>query len=113
MAYYVNMDIQVGNGNIDIVDKAIKLIGNRILSMSVITTQGACTDEMCPLIKKIVCNITDNFEMNSSYKIQSPVKIEMPQEVYYSIDKERQHIKIKISLNGKLEIKGLSLIGTV
>ncbi len=107
------MEIQVGNGTIEIADKVIKLIGNNVLSISIITTQGACTDEMCPLIKKAACNITKSFRTDSSYKIQNPVKIEMPHEVYYSIDKERQHIKIKTSLNGKLEIKGLSLISTV
>jgi len=106
------MEISLGNGTIEISDKAIKFLGNKVLSISIITTQGACTDEMCPLIKKIVCDISDNFGKNPSYKIQSPVKIEMPPEVYYSIDKERQHIKIKISFNKKLEIKGLSLVGT-
>ena len=36
-------------------DKAVKLIGNRVLSISILTTQVACTDEMCPLIKTAVC----------------------------------------------------------
>ena len=107
------MDIQIGKGSIDIGDKALKLIGNRVLSISILTTQGACTDEMCPLIKTAVCEIKDNFSTNTLYKIQDPVKIEMPQEVYNSIDRERQHIKLKISLKGKPEIKGFSLVSAV
>ena len=107
------MNIKIGKGTMEIGDKIIKLIGNKVLSVSVIAVQGACTDEMCPLIKKPQCNITKDFEIKDSYKIYNPVKVEMPDEMYYSIDKGRQCVKVKLSLNGKIEIKGLSLIGAV
>ena len=35
----------------------------------------------------------------------------MQQEIYNSINKERQAVKIKYKIGGKFEIKGLSLIG--
>lgn len=107
------MKIPVGNGSIEIGDKTIKLIGDKILSISVTTVQGPCTDEMCPLIKKPICTLTDHFTYNDSYRMENPLKIEMPQGVYDSINMERQNIKIKYKINGKFEIKGLSLIGTV
>ncbi|MCL4453606.1 hypothetical protein [Ferroplasma sp.] len=105
------MKIQVGNGSIEIGDKEFKLIGKRVLSISVTTIQGPCTDEMCPLIKKPVCTIIDHFTPNNDYRIENPLQIEMQQEIYNSINKERQAVKIKYKIGGKFEIKGLSLIG--
>ncbi len=104
------MDVKIGKGTMEIGDRVIKLIGNRVLSLSVITVKGPCTDEMCSLIRKPKCNVTDNYVLQNAYVVKEPIKIEMPQELYYSIDREREHIKVKISLNGKIEIKGLSLI---
>ena len=107
------MQIKVDNGSIEIGDKEVKLIGHRVLSINVITIQGPCTDEMCPLIKKPVCTIIDDFTPGDNFIIENPVKIEMQQEVYNSINRERQKVKIKYKIGGKLEIKGLSLVGTV
>ncbi len=107
------MQIRVGNGSIEIGDKEVKLIGHRVLSISIMTIQGPCTDEMCPLIKKPVCTIIDGFTSIDNYRIENPIKIEMLQEVYNSINRDRQKVKIKYKIGGKLEIKGLSLIGTV
>ncbi len=107
------MEIQIGNGSIEIGDKEVKLIGNRVLSISVTTVQGPCTDEMCPLIKKSACAIIESFSSNNNYRIENPLKIEMPEEVYNSINRERQKIKIKSKIGRKLEIKGLSLVSTV
>ncbi|WMT52183.1 MAG: hypothetical protein RE471_04710 [Ferroplasma sp.] len=106
------MKVQVGNGSIEIGDKEVKLIGTRILSISVTTVQGPCNDEMCPLIKKPVCTIVDHFSQSEDYRIENPLQIEMQQEVYNSINRERQAVKIKYKIGGKFEIKGLSLIGT-
>ena len=38
------MEIHIGNGSIEIGDKEVNLIGNRVLSISVTTVQGPCTD---------------------------------------------------------------------
>ena len=102
----------MGNGIIEIEDKAIKLIGKNVLSISIITIHGPCTDEMCPLIKKPLCALNDEFTAENDYRIQAPVRIEMPYEIYNSISMERQRVKIKYKISGKFEIKGLSLIGT-
>jgi hypothetical protein len=107
------MEFALGNGTMEITDKALKLINGRVLSVAIAMVPGACTDKMCPMIKKTICNIVDNYELNDAYKIEEPVRIEIPEEMYYSINKERQHVKIKASFNGKIEIRGLSLVGAV
>jgi hypothetical protein len=107
------MNIQIGNGSIEIGGREVSLIGDRILSISVVTVQGPCTDEMCPLIKKPVCSLVDHFTLTDNYRIEAPLKIEMQYEIYNSINRERQKVKIKYKIGGKFEIKGLSVIGTV
>jgi hypothetical protein len=107
------MEIQVGKGTIALDEKTIKLTKNKVISISIVVTQGACTDNMCPVIKKAVCNINDDYTIKDSFRIEKPVKIEMESEVYYSIDKERENVKLKGSFNKKIELRGFSLVGTV
>ncbi|WP_337860667.1 hypothetical protein [Ferroplasma sp.] len=107
------MKIQIGKGTLDIDEKIINLTGNKVISISIVSVQGACTDNMCPLIKKTVCTIVDNYILKNSFKAEYPVKIEIADDVYYSIDKERQNVKLKSSFNKKIEVKGLSLVSAV
>jgi hypothetical protein len=106
------MIIKLGNGSIYIDEKVKNLLNNRVLLIKITMEKGPCTDELCPLIRKVSCEINDNYKFDSTYKIHEPVKIEMYNDIYNSINKERENIKIKKGFKG-IEIKGISLVGTV
>ena len=106
------MLIKIGKGSIDIDNKIKDILNNKVLLIKITTEKGACTDNLCPLIRKISYEINDNYTFEDTHKIYEPVRIEMYREVYNSIDKERENIKIKKGFRG-IEIKGISLVGTV
>lgn len=106
------MIIKIGNGYIDMDEKIINALRNKVLLIKIVIEKGPCTDNLCPLIKKISYEINDGYRFNDTIKINEPVKIEMYKEIYNSINKEREKIKIKKGFKG-IEIKGISLVNII
>jgi len=106
------MIIKIGNGSIDVDEKLIDILKDKVLLIKITMEKSPCTDNLCPLIKKISYEINDNYKFNDTYKINDNIKIEMYNEIYNSINKEREKIKIKKGFKG-IEIKGISLVNTV
>ncbi len=106
------MLVKIGKGSVDIDNKIKDILNNKVLLIKITAEKGGCTDNLCPLIRKVSYEVNDNYTLEDTHKIYEPVKIEMYREIYESIDKGREKIKIKKGFKG-IEIKGISLVGAV
>ncbi|MGP6238887.1 hypothetical protein ACNF40_00520 [Cuniculiplasma sp. SKW4] len=104
--------IKIGNGLIKIDSKVMNICRGKALLIKVKEIKGPCKDDRCQIIYKTSAEI---LPIDDYLCIEQCIRrdlgnttVLMERKIFDSIEKGREKVRIKISITGKIKIKGFT-----
>jgi len=103
--------LPVGKGRIYVYGSALKAMRGYPVSIDLEKIPGPCTDTSCQIITRLVFNKYRESQASTYVSLSAEgISLYISREVYNSIDRGRQNIKLVAAIGNRLSAKGFTYV---